>query len=101
MYDPDRLAGLLRFVRENNRVCPTPQRWNELWESLPKSLRAEGGERPPLPLILAAWHFTSAEDKRQRFSEHIRYAHEHGALRPVEAFLRSLSEDEWAHGSEA
>jgi hypothetical protein len=49
------LHDLLNYVRDNRRVCPVPQRWNELWEMLPDRKRVGNGWEPPLPLILAAW----------------------------------------------
>ena len=49
------LNDLLEFVRTNERVCPQPQRWNELWKMLPNRKRIGNGWDPPLPLILAAW----------------------------------------------
>lgn len=40
---------LIAYCRENNRVCPMPQRWNALWELLPDRARVGGGWEPPLP----------------------------------------------------
>jgi hypothetical protein len=54
------LKELLEYVGSNNRVCPQPQKWDELWKLLPDRKRVGGGWDPPLPLILAAWWHTSA-----------------------------------------
>lgn len=93
---PGRLGSLLDYVRADGRVCPVPTRWHELWELLPDRHRAGGGWEPPLPLILAAWWTTPALAKMLRLQEHIRWAADHGALEAVDAFLRSLPDDEWA-----
>jgi len=90
-------GGLLEYVGSNGRVCPQPQNWNELWELLPNRRRVGSGWEPPLPLILAAWWTTPALSKMLRLQEHIRYAAEHGAIAQVDAFLRGLAEEEWAH----
>jgi hypothetical protein len=64
---------------------------------LPNRHRAGGGWEPPLPLILAAWADTPALLKLQRVEEHLRYAAAHGVLAEIDAFLRGLEEEEWAH----
>jgi hypothetical protein len=94
------LEDLLEFVRQNNRVCPQPQRWNELWEMLPERRRVGQGWEPALPLILAAWWDTPILLKILRLREHIEYAGQHGVLGQVDAFLRSLPEMEWAHAAD-
>jgi hypothetical protein len=49
------LDQLLAYCRENQRVCPVPRRWHELWELLPEKRQLGIEWQPPLPLILAAW----------------------------------------------
>jgi hypothetical protein len=91
------LNELIEYVRSNDRVCPRPKRWKELWELLPGRKRVGDGWSPPLPLILGAWSTTPALAKAHRLQEHIRYAEEHGALAEVDRILRALPETEWAH----
>jgi hypothetical protein len=86
---------VIEFARSEGRVCPQPQRWNELWEMLPEKKRVGVGWSPSLPLILAAWWETSNTDKQERLFSHIRYAAEHGALERVHSFLISLPHDQW------
>lgn len=91
----DTPESLIAYCRDNNRVCPLPQRWDALWKLLPNP----GGEhgRPLAPLILAAWHDTPAMLKMLRLADHIEWAAKHDALQPVAAFLHGLREDEWFH----
>jgi len=91
------LNALLEYVRANSRVCPQPQRWNQLWEMLPEHRQVGVGWQPTLPLILAAWWDTPALQKMLRLEEHIRYAGAHGLLPQVDRFLRELPEQDWAH----
>lgn len=91
------LGELLAFVTSRHRVCPLPQRWNELWEMLPERKRVGAGWEPPLPLILGAWSDTPDVLKIARLQEHLRYAAAHGILDAVDAYLRGLPETEWAH----
>ena len=63
----------------------------------PGRRRVGSGWEPPLPLILAAWHTTSALSKKLRLEEHIRWAEENGALEAVAAFLHGLPEEDWNH----
>lgn len=91
------LDEVLAEVQRNNRVCPQPQKWNELYELLPNKKRKGGGWEPPLPLILAAWWNTPAMSKMLRLREHIEWASAHGVLGAVHNFLANLKEEEWHH----
>lgn len=94
------LEDLLEYSRSEGRVCPQPQRWNELWDLLPERRRVGGGWEPPLPLILGAWWETTSSEKADRLSLHLAYAAANGIIDKVDAFLRSLTESEWAHESD-
>ena len=96
MTDAD-LQSLLGFVQQERRVCPMPQRWNELWQMLPDSRRVGTGWEPPLPLILGGWWESSNQSKRERLAEHLRWADIHGILKKTDLFLRTLPENEWLH----
>lgn len=89
--------SLIAYCRENSRVCPMPQVWNVLWESLPNRTRVGAGWQPPLPLILAAWHNTPCMLKMLRLAEHIEWAAKHAALESVAGYLRGLREEDWFH----
>jgi hypothetical protein len=91
------VESLVAFCRENDRVCPLPPLWNELWEMLPNRSQVGSGWRPPLPLILAAWHDTPATTKMLRLAEHIQWAAQHGVLELVGKYLRELREEDWFH----
>jgi len=84
-------------AKKNNRVCPQPKKWNELYEMLPKRKRKGNGWNPSLPLILAAWWDTPAMMKMLRLREHIEWASAQGCLDEVHKFLVNLTEDEWCH----
>jgi hypothetical protein len=93
----DDLESLLAYCRDLRRVCPMPDRWNELWEMLPDRERTSGGGwQPSLPLILGG---SDAPDcmKSERLVEHLAWAHTHGVLPQVNAFLRALPERAWHH----
>ena len=91
------LAELRSFVQQNQRVCPLPDRWHELWKMLPDRRRVGAGWQPPLALKLGAWWDTPILAKRLRLLDHLDYAAERGVLARVDVFLRSLPEDQWAH----
>lgn len=91
------LEELLAYSNAERRVCPQPQRWNELWELLPERKRVDNGWEPALPLILGAWRHTSDAEKRERFFSHIRWASEYGDLSKVAAFIKSLEPGQWHH----
>ena len=93
----DQLKSLLDYCSENERVCPQPKKWNELWNMLPNRSRQGSGWEPALPLILAAWHDTPAMMKMIRLREHLEWAEKHGELDSVDKFLRALPETDWHH----
>lgn len=96
----EQLTELITFCGGYDRVCPMPDRWDELWEMLPNKARVGGGWEPPLPLILGAWSFSSNYEKIIRFNEHLNYSFESGCLDTVSKFLHSLNEEEWHHLSD-
>lgn len=95
--DSQELLSLLDVCHQNGRVCPTPDRWNKLYDLLPETRRVGNGWEPALPLILGAWHHSSDLVKALRLEEHVRWADQHGALDKVAGFLRELGENEWHH----
>jgi hypothetical protein len=62
---------------------------------LPDRRQVGAGWEPPLPLILAAWGHTTDDEKRERFREHLRWAHERGAFGEIEQFITSLKPNDW------
>ena len=93
--------ALWGYCIANNRLCPMPQKWNELYGMLKnKKQKPSGGWEPSLPLILAAWHDTMPIEKQLRFQEHIQWAVDNGQAGEIGRYLHSLSEDEWCHFGE-
>ena len=91
------VENLIKYCQEKNRVCPMPQKWDELWKMLPNKKRIGFAWEPSLPLILAAWHDTPALFKMIRLQEHIKWAETHSFFENVSIFLRTLPENEWFH----
>jgi hypothetical protein len=92
------LDEVLAESTKGGRICPQPNKWNELWELLPNKQRKGAGWEPSLPLILAAWHDTPHMMKIIRFQEHIRWAATHGKLDQIYDFITSLKPEEWYLG---
>ena len=87
-------------ARRNNRVCPMPARWQQLYDMLPDKKTSGTTWEPSPPLIDAAWAATPSILKRVCFREHIEWADAHGCLQQVFTFMKSLPEDEWHHMGE-
>jgi hypothetical protein len=83
-------------ARKNNRVCPKPAKWLQLYEMLPDKQRSE----PAAPLVDAAWAATPSIPKRMCLREHIEWAATHGCLQQVYTFMKSLPETDWHHMGE-
>lgn len=84
------LDEVLYFSQSDSRVCPQPQEWNRFWE-----LMHIDNLKPSPPLILAAWHHTSDEEKINRFASQIRWAAEHGLLVKAHTFIKALKDEHW------
>jgi hypothetical protein len=80
-------------ARRNNRVCPLPDRWVELYQMLPN----RKPNRPTPPLIGPVWKATPSISKRMCLREHLEWAEASGNLAEVLDFLRQLPEEEWHH----
>lgn len=94
------LEEALPLGQSNGRICPQPQRWNDLYQMLPNTRRVGNGWEPPLPLILGAWWDTPDLSKAMRFREHLEWANQNGVIDSVFAFLLALPEGEWHHAGE-
>jgi hypothetical protein len=92
-----KIKEIIKLCEINNRICPQPQKWNELWGLLKNKKRAGNSWEPPLPLILAAWHCTSDYLKKERFIEHISWAEKENQLNEILDFLTRLNESDWHH----
>ena len=92
---------LLEYCSSSRRVCPRPQAWQQLYDMLPnKQKKPTGGWMPALPPILAAWHFSTDLEKKDRLHEHLDWAASQSVIAEVEQFIRALPEDQWFHGDD-
>jgi hypothetical protein len=95
----ENFESLWDYCTANGRAIPRD--WHRLYEMLAnKRQKASGGWEPSLPLILAAWDFTTPIEKQLRFREHIQWAHDNGQITEISAYLRSLPEAAWYHFGE-
>ena len=83
-------------ARKNNRVCPVPARWQELYDRLP----GRKATQPTPPLVGASWKATPSISKRMCLREHLEWAEAKGCLVAVMLYLRALPETEWHHMGE-
>jgi len=94
------LEEVLALAQSNNRVCPQPRKWNELYKLLPNTRRVGHGWKPSIPLILGSWFDSSDMQKMSRLREHIEWAHDNNCLGTICQFLENLKEEEWHHLNE-
>jgi hypothetical protein len=87
----------IELCTSNQRVCPQPVPWNDLYKLLARHVGRIRVGRPPSPLILAAWWEADDAFKAERVKEQLEWAAAHGALDAALVMLRSLSEDQWHH----
>ena len=94
------INDILTYCQQNGRVCPQPQRWQQLYELLPERRQVGAGFVPAAPLILGGWWHSTDHDKRMRLQAHIEWASQHQALERISQFLRALQESDWYHEGE-
>lgn len=93
--------SLWEYCTSNNRLCPMLMRWNDLFKMLEDTQQnPDGSWTPPLPLILSGWEHTVPLQKFLVFQEQIKWASDKNQLDDIGKYLRSLSEDGWAHYGE-
>ena len=83
----------MQIARRNNRVCPRPNYWQDLYDMLPGKKRG----KPTPPLIGPQWNLSSAINKRTCLREHLEWAAEQDVLERVIMFMRGLPEADWFH----
>ncbi|HEX7891689.1 MAG TPA: hypothetical protein VF522_20230 [Ramlibacter sp.] len=84
---------LMVRARRNNRVCPCPPKWSQLYREL-------GGPRHadlPPPPVDWIWTKLSSLQKRLFFREYLEWAQQRGELQAVARFMDTLSETDWVH----
>jgi len=94
---PLSVEALMLEARRNNRVCPLPLPWSELYGLLEGSRHVD---LPPPPLERGIWRQSSDLQKRLRFRDYVDWAERHGRLREVQRFMDGLAESEWLHMGE-
>lgn len=88
------LETLKEYCKDNNRICPVPKSWNQMWKKL---LMRKGVGTPPAPLILAAWWEAPGILKQLRLMEQLEWADRNGMLPIISRYLHTLTEDQWHH----
>lgn len=94
------LLQIIKLCESNNRVCPNSDKWNGLWQLLKNKKRDGNSWIPSLPLILAAWNFSSDSSKKERLIEHFKWAEKQNQLDEIFQYLITLKESDWYHKNE-
>lgn len=94
------LLQIIELCASEDRVCPKPIKWEDLWKLLKNKKRNGNSWIPSLPLILAAWDFTSDSSKKERLIEHLKWADEQNQLDEIFQYLSALNESDWHHKNE-
>ena len=96
-----RVEDVMVEARRNNRVCPMPQQWSELYQMLPGKKLRSNVWTPTEPLLGAAWTATPSLAKRMCFREHVEWAASHDFLEDLHTFITALPEQQWYHMGDA
>ncbi len=67
-------------MKQDDFFCPMPMKWNETYTALLNVWEQSGRDpkdKPPVPLILAAWHDTPGLLKLLRWKETLAWAESH------------------------
>lgn len=78
-------------------ISPIPKIWHEIHQNLEIYWKNEfdsKGDKPPIPLILAGWNFSSDFEKSERWKSTLKWAEE----RNCKHLIKDLGDDEKYHG---
>lgn len=81
-------------IFRNNRVCPNPMIWNDLYKMMCEDLNEQKISKP---LILAGWNFSSDMEKLIRFKEHLSLI-DFKTDNRIKDFILNMKEEDWYHG---
>ncbi|SNR33903.1 hypothetical protein [Lutibacter flavus] len=81
-------------ILTNNRICPQPMIWNELYELMCEDLKVHA---IPKPLILAGWNFSNDLEKSIRFREHLNLINFDSDNR-IKTYILNIEEENWYKG---
>ncbi|MBK6006811.1 hypothetical protein JJB11_11980 [Ramlibacter ginsenosidimutans] len=81
------------LTRKDNRVCPQPSRWLEMYRILQDQPGRDG--LPPDPVVGSAWASTPPLAKRMAFHEQLEWADRNHCLTPVHEYLKTLRDVDW------
>jgi hypothetical protein len=95
MSETPTVDTFITALSAESKVCPQPEKWNQLWQMLPNRRQFGASWEPSLPLILAAWHHASNLAKRERLVLHLRWAEQHQSLPQIIEFLEALEPQDW------
>jgi hypothetical protein len=87
------LYEVMSAVGKDNRVCPQPTRWLELYRIL--QISGHSQTLPTPPLTGSAWAATPALAKRMALREQLEWADRNGCLQPVFEFIQALPDTDW------
>lgn len=93
---PLTVDGLMVQARWNNRVCPRPALWTELYQWLDGPTFADLPPPPPDWM----WSKLTAIQKRLCFREYLEWADRHAQLPQIALFMETLTEEDWLHMGE-
>ncbi len=85
-------------ITKNNRICPIPKFWNDLYSIVIDSDFNEH-QSPSLPLILGAWWDTSDSDKSERLKDLINWCFKANVADVAWAYISQLKDSEWHYAS--
>jgi len=85
---------MINDIFRNNRVCPNPMIWNDLYKMMCEDLNEQ---EIPKPLILAGWNFSSDMEKLIRFKEHLSLI-DFKIENRIKDFISNMKEEDWYHG---
>ena len=78
------------------RICPLPKVWHVIHQELEALAKTKGAQKPPAPLILGGWNFSSDAEKNSRWKETVKWMKAHGA----EQLLAKIRDEDFYYVTE-
>jgi hypothetical protein len=94
------LEAVLLEAKRNNRVCPQPANWQQLYQMLTVRSQRDCSGLPSPPPVGTSWLDTPPLTKRSFFRDHVEWAAAHDCIEDMFASLTKLQESHWYHMGE-
>ena len=102
------LDEFIKFIEEKHIICPLPIIWNDMYKLMVREIHTKESDwvvdtiykkyGTPPPLVLNGWNFSTDDEKKERFIEHLNIANKNSKLGLIKSFLMKVKPEDFYYG---